>query len=356
MIRTLKVAIAVILALFISASCTGKGEAQKSAKKVAAVNVRVLRVEYREIVNSYRVSGILQGVDEALVTSAISGRISILHLREGDRVAAEKVVARIDPADYRLALKKAEVVLDGKKKNFERINELYTKKAVPKAQYDVAETELKLADASLEEARLNLARTKIKSPISGETVRKYRILGDRVVPGTPLYKIVDTSMLKLVVAISEREVVHLKTNDAVKLFIDAYPKEAFEGSIRSVRFSDKPGVASFPVEIALKGHGKLKPGMVARVALHGEVFSGLMLVPTEALIERMGLYHLFVYADGHARLRQVEVGRKFGELSEIIKGLSPGEYIIPLQQSSLIDGAPVNVIDENSGKAYRGKV
>ncbi|MEE8484010.1 MAG: efflux RND transporter periplasmic adaptor subunit [Nitrospinota bacterium] len=356
MIRTLQVAIAVILALFISASCTGKGEAQKSPKKVEAVNVRVLRVAYKEIENRYKVSGILQGVDEALVTSAISGRISILHLNEGDRVATGQVVARIDPADYKLALKKAEAVLDGKKKNFERINELYIKKAVPKAQYDVAETELKLADTSLEEATLNLARTNIKSPISGEAVRKYRILGDRVIPGTPLYKIVDTSMLKLVAAISEREVVHIKTNDTVKLFIYAYPKEAFEGLIRSVRFSDKPGVASFPVEIVLKGHGKLKPGMVARAALRGEVFSGLLLVPSEALIERMGLFHLFVYDKGYARLRQVEVGRKFGELSEIIKGLSPGEYIIPSQQSSLSDGAPVNVIDDNSGEVYRGKV
>ena len=157
-------------------------------------------------------------------------------------------------------------------------------------------------------------------------------------------RIVNSDLLKLVVSLSEKEVVHLNQEDDVIAFVDAYPGEPFVGRLRSVRISPTPGVASFPVEIELKNYGKLKPGMVARVKLRGQTHSGLLLVPTESIIERVGFNYVFIYEKGRAYLREVEQGRRFSGLTEIKKGLKPGDYIVPVYSSDLTDGAPVNVV------------
>ena len=308
------------------------------------INVRLMRVVPQTVNESYVDSGILAGHEEAVVTSSVMGEIVDIAVKEGDIVEKGDVMATIDTADFKLALQKARTLEQSKRKALNRAKDLMGKNAISRSQYDDAESDFQLAQTSLEEAKLNLARTKIRSPLSGQVARKDRVLGDRVSPGTPFFRIVNSDLLKLVVSLSEKEVVHLNQEDEVILFVDAYPGEPFAGRVRSVRISPTPEAASFPVEIELENYGKLRPGMVARVKLRGKAHSDILLVPTESIIERIGFNYVFLYDKGHAWLREVEPGRRFGDLTEIVKGLKPGDYIVPIYSSDLTDGSPVNVI------------
>lgn len=345
----LKVAFALIVALAILplASCS-ELEAKKSPKPPEPVNVRLLQIEPQTISESYLASGVLEGSQEALVTSAITGEIKKLVVTEGDHVRAGDLMAVIDSSDYKLALSKASAVEEEKRKMLERIENLFDSKAVSYSDLDSAVASYKLAAIALEEARLNLSRTKITTPIGGQVTVKEKILGDRVSAGSPIFKVVNTKKLKLTIALSEKEIVNLKKTDDAEFFVDSFPGRSFIGKILYIRISPTKGVASFPVDIELENPGGLKPGMIARVKLKGKTFKNLLLVPAEAIVERMGLYYLFIYEEGHAFLRPIKQGRRFGGLSEITKGLNAGDRIIPIHASRLTDGMPVNVIKEEA--------
>lgn len=331
-------------ALLPLSACNGPGNENSKPSPQEAITVRLLRITPQNVSETYVDSGILAGKEEAVVTSAVTGEIVEIRVEEGAMVEKGGILAVIDPADYRLALQKAKAVEQAKRRALNRAKDLFARKAISKSLFDDAETDYKLAQTSLQEAKLSLSRTKIRSPISGQVTRKDILLGDRVNPGTPFFRVVNTDLLKLTISLSEKEVVHLKQEEEVILYVDAYPGEPFAGRVRSVRISPEPTAASFPVEIEVQNFDKLKPGMIARVRLRGQTYRDLLLVPTESIIERIGFYYMFVYEKGHAFLREVEPGRRFGDLTEIVKGLKPGDYIVPVYSSSLTDGSPVNVI------------
>lgn len=333
----------ILLPVFFLSSCVEKTEAGKKETEEPA-NVEVLLVEPRTVTKNYTASAILEGNEEAIVTSAISGEIRKFYVREGAYVKSGERMALIDPADYALELKIAEALAKGRRQTYKRVASLLGKKAVSDAEFDLAETELKLAEAGLEKARLNLERTIIKSPIAGQVTLRQELIGKRVMPGDILFRVVNIDRMKMTIALSEKEVVHLYQDEDVKVLVDAWPGERFPGRIRSVRVSPDAATASFPVEIELERDRRLKPGMVARVTLKGEVFRDLLLVPTEAVFERIGSYYLFVYKDGYARLREVERGRRFGELIEIKSGIKTGDEIIPVYGPRLKEGTPVNPV------------
>ena len=309
------------------------------------VTVRLLKIEPGTITDTYTDSGILEGIQEAVVTPSVPGKLLEFTVNEGDRVKKGDIMAYLEASDYDLEFGRAQILAKGRRKAFERAKDLYSRNALSQAEYDAAEIEYKLAMSQLAQAKLNLDRTAIKSPLDGTVTLKSRVVGDRVTPGTPIFRVVDTDRMKLTVSLSEKEVVNLNQQDDVSVEVDAFPGERFAGRIKSVRISPVAGTASFPVEMELEADGKLKPGMVARVTLRGRIYEGLLLIPTEAILERTGFEYVFVYEGGFAYLREVQSGRRFGDLTEIVKGLKPGDYIVSVYSSALTDGAPLNVIN-----------
>jgi len=343
--------IAAIFAVLLSiVACDQKSNAEKETK-VEPANVEIFRIEPQTIVNTYTASAILEGKEEALVTASIAGEIKKFYVDKGAHIKQGDRLAMIDPADYRLAVKKAEAVVEAKQLDFNRKKDLLEREAVSQAKYDAAETELKIAETSIEQARLNMERTVVTSPISGQVSDRFGMIGKRVAPGERLFRIVNTDSLKMNIALSDKEVVHLHNNDRVEVEVDAWPGERFSGRIKSVGISPDANTASFPIEIELKGDARLKPGMVARVTLKGKVLEGLILAPMEAVVERLGSYYVFLYDNGYARLRRITPGKRYGELTEITDGLQAGDMIIRVFGPRMKNGSPVNAV--NIGGAPR---
>ncbi len=337
--------LAAIFAVLLSiAACEQKSSAEKKTK-AEPTNVEIFRIEPQTIVKHYTASAILEGNEEALVTASISGEIKKFYADKGAHVKKGERLALIDPSDYRLSVKKAEAVVEGKRLDFNRKKDLLAREAVSRAEYDAAETELKLAQTALEQAGLNMERTVVKSPLSGQVTDRFNMIGKRVAPGERLFRIVNTDSLKMNIALSDKEVVYLHNNDRVEVIVDAWPGARFAGSIKSVRISPDASTASFPIEIEIKGDARLKPGMVARVRLKGKVLAGLILAPMEAVVERLGSHYVFLYDNGYARLRLITQGKRYGELTEILDGLKTGDTIIRVFGPRMKDGAPVNAVN-----------
>jgi membrane fusion protein (multidrug efflux system) len=331
------------LPILFSSSCSVKASDNgEEAKIVETFYAELFLVEESTITRSYTASAILEGSEEAIVATSVSGTIKEFYVKEGAIVKKGEKMALLDQEDFKLEVRKAGAMAKVKRQSYERKKKLFKKGALSSSEYEAAGTDLEIADATHSQAKLSLERTVVKSPISGQVALKSSVIGQRVVPGTTFFKIINTDNIKMTVALSEKEVIHLTKGDAVEVNVDAWPGETFMGRIESVRVSPDSATASFPVDVNLAGDDRLMPGMVARVTMSGEVFSGLLLVPSESFAEKGGAQYVFVFKDGVARLRKVSRGRRFGEYVEVVSGLEAGEEIIPVYGSELADGSPVN--------------
>ncbi len=238
------------------------------------------------------------------VAPRVSGQIIASYVTDNQKVKEGDLVAKIDPADYEVALAQAEakyqrILLDQKnaqanfkamqtniavaKKDLDRYTNLYEKGAVSKqtldaaqAKYDSAQANLtqaeesllskgggKVADADLKEvkalrdkAKLNLGYTNIYAPQTG-TVSSRRVeKGMYVNVGTPLFVIVPENVW-IVANYKENQLRHMRPGQEVNIKIDTYPDHVFKGKVDSIQRASGAKSSMFPPENAVGSFVKI---------------------------------------------------------------------------------------------------
>lgn len=238
------------------------------------------------------------------VAPRVNGQIVDVFITDNQKVKEGDLVAKIDPADYEIALAQAEAKydktllnqknakanfkamqtnIDVAKKDLERYQNLYAQGAVSKqtldaaqAKYDTAQANLtqseeallsqggnKVADADLKEikaqrdkAKLNLSYTNIYAPQAG-TVSSRRVeKGMYVNVGTPLFTIVPENVW-VVANYKENQLRHMKPGQPVDIKIDTYPNHVFKGKIDSIQRASGAKSSLFPPENAVGSFVKI---------------------------------------------------------------------------------------------------
>lgn len=238
------------------------------------------------------------------VAPRVSGQITEVFITDNQKVKEGDLVAKIDPADYEIALAQAEAKyekmilsqknakanfkamqsnIDTAKKDLDRYKNLYAEGAVSKqildgaqAKYDSAQASLtnaeeallseggnKVADADLKEikalkdkAKLNLNYTNIYAPQTG-TVSSRRVeKGMYVNVGTPLFVIVPENVW-VVANFKENQLRNMKAGQEVDIKIDTYPNKTFKGKVDSIQRASGAKSSLFPPENAVGSFVKI---------------------------------------------------------------------------------------------------
>jgi len=182
------------------------------------------------------------------------------------------------------------------------------------------------------------ARVTLAAPISGVVAELGVREGMTVMPGAPLFKLVDLSTVWVNAEVPETQAAWLRPGSAVEARVAAYPDTAFEGVVGAILPEVTSATRTVRTRIELANPGaRLKPGMYATLVFRARRGAQAVLVPSEAVI-RTGTRDVVVVALGEGRFRatQVEVGTEAGGQSEIRKGLAAGDKVV-LSGQFLID-------------------
>ena len=245
----------------------------------------------------------------------------------------------------------AEAALDKAKIDLSRTQELLKSDAVTKSQVELAELQVKSADASLKAAqsgeslaKRQLADATIKSPFAGIVAMRYVNQGELMSNNTKVATIVDDSKMKLKINVGEMDVPLIKIGDKVKVSVDAVAGKEFEGTISTI--SSKADMArSYVVEVEIPNNDRaLKSGMFARAEIDREAARNVPTVPAAAIIYNGTRTQAFVVDEkGFAHLRGLKIGTTTTDRAEIIEGLAQGETVVTFGQAQLKDGAKVRI-------------
>ena len=249
-------------------------------------------------------TGTLNPVVNVTVGSQVSGRISKLYVDYNSVVKSNEVIAEIDPSTYQAAVEQASADLANAKANLElqrveanRTSDLFTNKLVSGSDYDTAiatlheaEATVKIKQASLDNALVNLNYCKIISPVDGIVISRAIDIGQTVASSfnTPtLFQIAnDLTKMQIDSSVAEADVGGVAEGQNVDFTVDAYPYRSFYGTVVQVRNAptNANNVVTYDCVIGVTNADyKLKPGMTANISFIIAQRENVLTIPNAAL-------------------------------------------------------------------------
>lgn len=346
------------------AGCGKSASTPPPQRRTTAVPVTVARVETAAWDRAIPVIGTLFAKDEAAVSAEVEGTVESTLVDFGDRVADGQELAHIDTKAYKALaeqaagnLAKAEANATNAERNLKRIHELNQSSISSASELDQAiaqaeqgRAEVKAAKGANAIAQLNLARSKVRAPFDGAIAQRIVGRGDFVKIGSPLFQLVNDSVLKFTFQVPERYASQVRTNLQVTFTVDNYPGETFAGNVYLISPAVNTASRAFNVaaSVANPAH-KLKANSFARGSLLLERNVPTPVIPLEAVVNFAGVTKVFVVENELVKGRTLQVGRIQASRQEVVSGLKLGETVVVTGQTKLYDGAKI-VLKSNEGE------
>ncbi|MBX3751499.1 MAG: efflux RND transporter periplasmic adaptor subunit [Opitutaceae bacterium] len=276
----------VVIVLLLAAAAGGWYYFGRTADaKPVYTTVTVDRGSIAQVVTA---TGSLQPVTSVEVGSQVSGLITEVLVDYNSPVKAGQLIAKIDSSTYEQRLRQAEADLASSKAshtltrlNTERTRALRTQNLVSAQELDQAEAQLSQADAALltreaavENAKVDLSRCSIFSPIDGIVIDRQTDVGKTVAASfnAPTLFIIanDLTRMQIHASIAEADIGSVAVEQPVNFTVDAFPNRQFRGRVIQIRNSPKTesNVVTYQTIIEVRNDDqKLKPGMTANVSI-----------------------------------------------------------------------------------------
>jgi membrane fusion protein, multidrug efflux system len=276
----------------------------------------------------------------AALAARISASVVELPWREGARVAAGAVVARLDDRALRAGLLAAEAAEAAASVDLARLEALLTRGAATPREAEEGRARAAATNAAVAAARDSLTYAVLRAPFAGTVASRPASVGDVVTPGATLIEIEGSTGLELRATVSDALLSALHPGLSLEAWVDGQP-EAVKAILRVVSPSGDSATHRFELRADLPATPDLRSGVFARLMIPAPRGAPRLLVPSSAVFQRGGLHGLFVVAEHAARLRWVAVGASEGAAVEIRAGVVAGERVA-LEPDQLVDGAAVS--------------
>ncbi len=414
------------LAALASSGCGKAGKTVEAKAGPKPVPVTVAPVEVRSIERTVDAVGTLKGWEEVTIGVKKVGRVARVNCDIGDRVKPGQVLVQLQVKDAELAVDQAEkqllaelakigvlldavpekaptiaevdlnklptvvqaqVALDRARQNLAREKTLMTRNAGLKQDFQNVESDVRGAEAGLENAILTARSTLVtalaskvgldvvrqnradleirapvptrppfglKTPLTYAVTRRAVSEGQMLREGDPAFDLVVENPLRLWLNVPERYASEIKAGQEVRVEVSSYPGVAFAGKVSRINPMVDSSSRTFQVEAAIPNdEGKLRPGGFAKAQIITDRNARATVVPLDAIVRFAGVTKLFVAgADGKAHAFAVETGKEGRGWAEILAPLPEGARVVTTGQALLADDTPVAIrVPEAEAKA-----
>jgi len=316
-----------------------------SLDKVQKLGVKTEPASLRSLSRTIRAVGTIQ-IDERAqrtVSPRFEGWIQRLHVSiTGQFVKRGQVLMEVYSPDlvaaqqeYVVAIKGVAALKDAGPEMQANMRNLVEGSLQRLRNWDIDEEEL----ARLREEGKPRNAITLRSPVSGVVLDKPSVQGMRFMPGEMLYKIADLSSVWLLAEVFEQDIGLVRSGQAAKVRVNAYPDKLFEGRVAFVYPTVTPETRTAKARIEMRNPGLLlKPAMYASVELSaGEGRAKRLSVPDSAVLDS-GTRSIVLVRRGEGLFepREVKLGMRGDGYVEVIEGVKEGEEIV-VSANFLID-------------------
>jgi RND family efflux transporter MFP subunit len=282
--------------------------------------------------------GTVEAVNQATVSAQTSGRVAEILYDVDDFVEAGAPIMRFTDTEQRAALDRARAALQEAEarateadNDYRRVATMFENGTVAKARYEQAEANRNAANARLEAARAGVVNaeeqleyTVVRAPYAGIVSQRHVAVGELVRPGAPLMSGLSLEHLRVTVDVPQSMLEPIR--EIGKANVYAGERAIAAESLTFFPVAD-PASNTFRVRATLPASSAtLYPGTFVKVGfVVGE--TERLLLPASSLVQRSELTAVYVVGDEAVTLRQVRIGRRYGDRIEVLAGLAAGERV-----------------------------
>jgi len=352
----------------------GKGAGKRGGGPISVSAVKIERLAMPVIIDAV---GTVESEHSVAVRPQLNGALDAVLFTEGDRVKQGQPLFRLDTRPMQAAVDQARAALARDQAQLvqaqaqeARLRPLMEKDYVTRQEYDVAATQAKALEstvnankAALEQAQLQMSYANIAAPISGRTGSLSVRAGNLVTGGTggaPLVVINSTQPILVSIGVPQRYLEEVRKYwGTADLRVEISPNPgspaAASGQLVFIDNTVNPTTGTITLKARVKNEKEaLWPGqfIAARIILRVE--KDAMVLPEAAVLP--GQSGTFVYAvrEGRAKVQAVTVDRQVGGRMVISKGLTGDEEVLVNVPPSVTDGSPVVLRGSADGKGEKG--
>src|SRR6266496_1164321 len=328
------------------------------SKREKPIPVTTEKAVRKTILQTVSATGKVQPETEVKISPATSGEIIELPVDDGMRVKKGDLLVRIRPDSYKALLEQQEAAISAAKAtnlqqkatmlktehDLKRAEDLFDKKLISEQEYNAAQAaddvakntyesslhEIERAQAGSSQARDQLSKTTIYSPIDGTITILNSKLGERLVAtgqfaGTEVMRVADLGHMEARVDVNENDVVNVKLGDKAEVKIDAYGDRRFKGTVYQIGNTGKTTgagtqeeVTNFEVKIRIEDHDVvLKPALSCTADIQTNEMKDVVAVPMQAVTIRTG----------ESNLSPEEIEKKRQKVAQRDKGDNNAEFV-----------------------------
>src|SRR5213082_1217334 len=329
-----------------------------ASKREKPIPVTTEKAAKRTIVQLVSATGKVQPETEVKISPEVAGEIIELPVIDGAHVNKGDLLVKVRPDSNKALLEQQEAAISSAKatnlqqkatmmkteQDLKRADDMYSKKTISiqeyntaQAAYDVAKNtfdssihEIERAQAGSSQARDQLSKTTIYSPIDGTVTILNSKLGERLVAtgqfaGTEVMRVADLGHMEARVDVNENDVVNVKLGDKAEVKIDAYGDRKFNGTVYQIGNTGKTTgagtqeeVTNFEVKIRIEDHDvELKPALSCTADIHTNEVKDVVAVPMQAVTIRTG----------ESNLSPEEIEKKRQKVTQRDKGDNNAEFV-----------------------------
>ncbi len=347
-----------LTALLLGAAAVACNGAEGKSKGAAAgagggggmppMPVEVVAARSDTVVDAILATGQIEAMQSVELRPDIEGRIAEILVREGAAVARGAPLFKVDDAELRAEVARAEADRDLARQSLARTRELLGQKASSQSELERAEATSRSTEAQLALLKVRLDRTVVRAPFGGVAGERHVSVGDYVTTSTPLVMVQTVSPQRASFQVPERYADQLKVGQQVTFRVAALVGREFTGRVDFVDpLVQLPGRTITVNALVPNPRRELQAGMFIEVRLATAVRPQAVIIAEDAVLPIQGSSFVWVVQNGKATRRQVELGVRTPGLVEVRSGVESGEQVVVGGQERLAEGAPVQpkVID-----------
>ena len=335
------------------------------SKREKAIPVTTEKAVRKTILQIVSATGKVQPETEVKISPEVAGEIIELPVADGMAIKKGDLLVKIKPDSYKALLEQQEAAISAAKatnlqqkatmlkteQDIKRAEDMYAKKTISvqeynnaQAAYDVAKNtyesslhEIERAQAGSSQARDQLSKTTVYSPIDGTVTILNSKLGERIVAtgqfaGTEVMRVADLSRMQAVIDVNENDVPNVKIGDKANVKIDAYGDRKFKGTVAQIGNTGKTTgsgtqeeVTNFEVKINLERENVLlRPGLSCTADIETNMVKDAVAVPMQAVTIRAG----------DTKLSPEEIEKKKLKVAARDKGDNSSDYVNERQEKA----------------------
>lgn len=318
------------------------------ARASASIPVEVKTVVRGNIAATLLTYTSLEAERHVDVVSRTQGLVKTIFVEEGDTVEGGEPLAQLDTAALELTLKERQVNMNSLASNYKRAQELQGKEFLSSQEFEQTKFQYEAAQTQYESAKLQLAYATIRSPFAGMITDRLVDVGSLVNANDVIFRTADLNPLLARIFVPEKDIGHVKPGQTVRINVEG-SNQTHTGEVVRISPVVDPQSGTVKVTVEIKDRkSNLRPGMFTTVNLVIAIHENVLQVEKKTLVAEAEGSYVFLFKEGTAEKRLLNIGISEGDYVEVLAGLSEGDSIVTVGQEGLRNGAPIRIAGQQA--------